>query len=183
MDKTGHTPAIEQGAAPLIAFSECHAGILTKMDALAEMPALAAAITRARELATETLDYFHNAVLEHHQDEERELFPAVYASATRGDERNHVKTMTDLLTAEHRIIEAAWAGLKPEFEKAAKGKPCDIPPEGVARLVQLYRSHAAYEEDKFLPMAHAILGRNNNHMEALAISIHLRHAPRVVGYL
>ena len=43
--------------------------------------------------------------------------------------------------------------------------------------------HARYEETVFLPLAERILLRNGDHMEALGLALHLRHAPLVVGYI
>ena len=44
-----------------------------------------------------------------------------------------------------------------------------------------YRNHARYEEEVFLPLSQAILGRNSNHLAALGMSLHLRHAlPQVL---
>ena len=51
------------------------------------------------------------------------------------------------------------------------------------RLVSDYRAHAHYEELVFLPAAQSILGRNANHLAALGLSLHLRHARPVVGYI
>jgi hypothetical protein len=53
----------------------------------------------------------------------------------------------------------------------------------VHRLVSEYVAHARYEETDFLPAAEAILGRNDNHMAALGLSLHLRHAPQPVPYV
>ena len=50
-------------------------------------------------------------------------------------------------------------------------------------LVTLYTAHARFEEAEYLPQAYAILSRNNNKMDALALALHLRHAPQVVGYV
>ena len=47
---------------------------------------------------------FDDAVLAHHADEERELFPAVLRSATPGEEAGAVAAMVDWLTAEHRRL-------------------------------------------------------------------------------
>lgn len=183
MYSTPLQPAMAQSAGPLLNFSKCHSGILAKLDAFAELPALLAAATRARDLAMETLDFFRPAVFEHHQEEERELFPAVYASATKGEERNRVKVMIDLLTMEHRIIETAWAKLESELKKVAKGKDGDINADAVGQLVQSYQEHAAYEEAEFLPLAHTILSRNSNHVAALELSLFMRHAPQVIGHI
>jgi hypothetical protein len=183
MYSTPLQPAKTQGDGPLLNFSKCHAGILAKLDAFAGLPALLAAAMHARQLATGMLDFFRPAVFEHHQEEERELFPAVYASATKGDERNQVKVMIDLLTMEHRIIETAWAKLEPELKKVAKGKDGNIHADAVKQLVQSYQEHAAYEEAEFLPLAHTILSRNSNHVAALELSLFMRHAPQIIGHI
>jgi hypothetical protein len=44
--------------------------------------------------------------------------------------------------------------------------------------VRLYGEHARFEEEMFLPLADRILSRNENHMAALDIALHLRHAPQ-----
>ena len=70
--------------APLQDFSQCHAGIFKKLDMLGELPALLAPAARAREIAEKSLEFFREAIFEHHLDEERELFPAVIADAVKG---------------------------------------------------------------------------------------------------
>jgi len=122
-------------------------------------------------------------VYAHHADEERELFPAVLASAQPGEERERVQLMARQLTEEHRIVEAAWARLEPELKKVAKGQSFALDAEGVAHLVHNYLAHAAYEEKEFLPLAQTILGRNSNHMAALGMSLHIRHTPKFLGHL
>jgi hypothetical protein len=100
----------------------------------------------------------------------------VLASATKGDERDKVGAMVTRLTAEHRAIEAAWASIEPGLKAVAKGHETDLDGAAVARLVAAYRAHAGYEEAQFLPLSKAILGRDSNHMAALGMSLHLRHA-------
>lgn len=177
------SPATESGDAPLLSFSNCHAGILAHLRAFDELPALLIPAARARKVAAETLDFFHSAVFEHHAEEEQELFPAVMASTRPGQERDLVKTMVEQLTAEHRVIEAAWHELEPELKKVARGHAAELDLAGVEHLVRSYRAHAAYEEQRFLPLAHDILGRNDNHMAALGLSLHMRHTPLAVGHI
>lgn len=168
---------------PLQNFSNCHDGILKHLDTFSELPALLAPATRARQVAEETLSFFRHAVFEHHSEEERELFPAVVASATPGAERDQIKVMVEQLTAEHRVVEAAWHKLEPELKKVAKGHSNELNAAAVEHLIKAYRGHATYEETDFLPLAHSILARNKNHMEALSLSLHMRHAPRVMGHI
>lgn len=168
---------------PLNAFSQCHAGIVTHLQALAQLPELMAAAARARSVAEESLRVFRHAVFEHHAEEESELFPAVLRSAQPGDERQRVQAMVDRLTGEHRTMEALWHRIEPAVSAAARGKPADVEGAVLAELVRSYHAHARFEEAEFLPLAQTILGRNGNHMAALGLSLHMRHVPQPVGYI
>jgi iron-sulfur cluster repair protein YtfE (RIC family) len=168
---------------PLNAFSDCHEGILSQLDGLAELPALVAAADRARCIADKTLALFDNGVLEHHGDEERELFPAVERSAAPGAEGDWVSAMAQRLVSEHRTVEALWKRVRPGIKLAAAGKPVDLDTDAIAELVAAYTAHARFEEENFLPLAHEILGRNGNHMAALGLSLHMRHTPLPAGYI
>lgn len=182
---TSHPDAPDRGhsSEPLTGFSLCHLGILSKLQAFGELPALQAAAAQARTIATDTLALFHHAVVEHHADEERELFPAVLLSALRGPEAEAVQAMVQRLTAEHRQIEAKWKKLEPVVKAVAKFQSVDLDLDAVEDLVHAYSSHARFEEEHFLPLAETILGRDSNHMAALGLSLHLRHAPQPVGYI
>ncbi len=178
-----HTPTAEPGDAPLLNFSNCHAGIISHLKTFGELPALLEPAARARKIAEETLGFFRDAVYEHHSEEEKELFPAVLASAVKGEERDRVQIMVTQLTAEHRVVEAAWSKLEPELKKVAKGHASELNVAGVEHLVRSYLAHAAFEEAHFLPLAHTILARNGNHMEALGLSLHMRHAPKFIAHI
>ena len=162
---------------PIQDFSHCHDGILNKLDMLAELPALLEPAARARAIAGQAVEFFRAAIFEHHLDEERELFPAVLASATKGDEEDLVRLMAQRLTREHRELEAAWKRLESGLKKVAKGQASDVNAAEIEQLVKHYRAHATFEEQEFLPLSQLILGRNANHMAALGLSLHMRHTP------
>ena len=183
MSQTPQQPLSEPSDAPLLNFSNCHVGILSHLKSFGELPALMEPAAKARKIAEETLSFFPDAVFEHHAEEERELFPAVLASAMEGQELDRIKVMVDQLTAEHRAIEAAWARLAPELKKVAKGHASELNSAGVEHLVRSYQAHATFEEVQFLPQAHIILGRNSNHMAALGLSLHMRQTPIRVGFI
>ncbi|NJN78574.1 MAG: hypothetical protein HC803_09835, partial [Saprospiraceae bacterium] len=61
--------------APIANFSQCHVGIIGHLDALDGLPALMAPAQRARQVATDMLAFFDAVILEHHNEEERELVP------------------------------------------------------------------------------------------------------------
>jgi hypothetical protein len=172
-DETGHSPIDD--------FSQCHAGILAHLQSLGTLPALLEPAARARQIATDTLSFFRDAVYEHHAEEEKELFPAVLASAVKGEERDRVQVLVNALTAEHRKVEAAWSKLEPKLKALAKGHESEVDGADIQALVDSYQAHARYEEEVFLPLSQSILGRNSNHLAALGVSMHMRHAmPQVL---
>lgn len=176
---TSQTDSADAGAAPIANFSQCHAGIVSELNRLDRLPALLAPAAQARQIAGHALGFFRAAAFEHHAEEERELFPAVLASATLGEEHEQVAAVIDQLTREHRQIEATWKQLEPALKDIAKGHDSSLPLDElstlVANLVTDYRGHAHFEEVYFLPMAQTILGRNSDHMAALGLALHTRH--------
>lgn len=169
--------------APLTNFSHCHEGILKRLSALDELPALLAPAARARQLAEQSVEFFREAIFEHHLEEERELFPAVLASAQPGEEVERVQGMVRRLTNEHRMLEGLWKRLESDLKKVAKGHSTDLDVTELQRLVADYSAHARFEEAEFLPLSEIILGRNSNHMAALGLSLHMRHVKPVAAYI
>lgn len=168
---------------PISNFNNCHVGILRRLNALGELPALLEPAARARQIAEESLEFFREAIFEHHLEEERELFPAVIASAQPGDELQRVKAMAQRLTDEHRAIEKRWKSLEKGLKQVSKGQGTELDVSDLQRLVAEYQAHAHHEETEFLPLSEQILGRNSNHMAALGMSLHMRHVKTVPGYI
>ena len=160
---------------PINEFTQCHVGILSKLDILGELPALLEPAARARDIAKKAVNFFREAIFEHHLDEERELFPAVLESAEKGTERDQVQAMVEQLTAEHREMEATWKRLEPGLKKVAKGDVAEVGVADIQNLIAQYHAHARFEETQFLPLSQVILERNANHMDALGMSLHMRH--------
>ena len=106
--------------APIDDFSECHAGIVAHLNQLDSLVPLLEPAMKARRPAAEAVRFFRSAVFEHHNDEERELFPAVLANAAPGEERDRVKAVTDRLVREHRNLESLWSKLEPELQAVAR---------------------------------------------------------------
>lgn len=174
--KTPDTNAVVEE--PLNSFANCHQGIIAKLDAFAELPDLLGPIKRASELAQQTMDFFRGIVIDHHREEEKDLFPAVLDAASAGAEKAKVQRMVDALVAEHREIESIWRSLEPAVSQLAKGRLADVDGAALQRLVQQYHRHAQLEEDRFLPLAHDILGRRDATMAGLGLALHTRHVVR-----
>jgi hemerythrin-like domain-containing protein len=161
---------------PFDDFSQCHAGIVRKLDLLGELPALLEPAGRAVLIAQKALEFFSEAIFEHHLDEERELFPVVVAHSVQGSEAQRVQAMVQRLTQEHRELEQGWKKVAPGLKRAAKGHFDDVSATDISTLVIQYKAHARFEEAEFLPLAQGILARNANHLAALGMSLHMRHA-------
>jgi hypothetical protein len=52
--------------APINNFTDCHVGIIKRLNALDELPALLAPAARARQIAEDSLEFFREAIFEHH---------------------------------------------------------------------------------------------------------------------
>jgi hemerythrin-like domain-containing protein len=182
-DPAGMTTYPVDAQRSLEAFSRCHEGIVEQLRTFSALPALAAAAERSRQVAAATLALFENGVMAHHGDEESELFPAVLRWARPGAEQEKVKALIGRLTQEHRQIENLWKRSRAAVEALARGKPAELEKGAAMRLVQVYLAHARFEESEFLPLAEEILGRDSAHLAALGMSLHLRHAPHIAGYI
>jgi hemerythrin-like domain-containing protein len=178
-----HTMSTSDLDAPIGHFSHCHVGILAQLSRLNELPALLSPAALARKTAEQSIAFFGKAMYEHHQEEEKELFPAVRSSAHAGPERMRVEGLIGQLTASHRELEALWERIAPGLHKVAKGQDAQLDEAALSRLVQQYRQHALLEENEFLPLAETILGRNSNHMAALGLSLHMRHVPHFAAHI
>ena len=172
-----NTPQNAIGALPIHDFSRCHEGIRAQLQSLAQLPQSPGATLQAREAARQALQFFRAVMFDHHGEEEKELFPAVLAASDPA-EYGGLRSLADLLTADHRRIEALWRSLEPGLERFAAGDSAQLDGAGLADLVTRYDAHARQEEEQFLPLAESILGRKNSSMASLGLSLHMRHQLR-----
>jgi hemerythrin superfamily protein len=168
---------------PIDHFSHCHVGILAQLSRMGDLPALLAPAAQARKIAEQSLAFFNKGMYEHHSEEEKDLFTAVRSSAHAGEERMKVEALVDQLTADHRALEKLWESLEHSLNKVAKGQDAPLDTAALQSMVERYQAHASLEEQLFLPLAEKILSRNSNHMAALGLSLHMRHAPVFAGHI
>lgn len=180
MTASNDTPLPETGD-PIGGFARCHEAITDRLDTLGGLPPLVEAAARARRIALEALQFFDAAIVPHHEEEERELIPAVRQSAVPGEESRHVEAVAQRLVAEHRRLEALWAKLKPRLKLVAAGRDASVDARCMEELVAGYKAHAAFEETEFLPLAETILGRRSRDLAALGLSLHIRHAKKAIS--
>ena len=161
---------------PLNEFSGCHEHIVVNFENLQTLLKLIRSQPESREIrkmAKRQLSFFKEVVLEHHAEEEQELFVAVMDCAEKGEEASEARRSIKRLVAEHRELELIWAKLAPAVKRLARGKAAELDIELAEDLASRYLAHAAYEEQYFLPLAAKILSKNE--MSALGLALHMRH--------
>lgn len=161
---------------PLAVLAACHERIerqCATLERLAAHLATAGADEAARTAASGVIRYFTRAALDHHADEETDLFPALL-EAMAGSDAICLRTLLDSLAAEHVTLAAHWRQLHPHLSKVLADDPKvvqskqnagagETPEVGsfaatVAAFVAAYRTHIARENAELLPMAARLLG-------------------------
>jgi hemerythrin-like domain-containing protein len=174
-----HTGAVDQ---PIQDFSDCHVGIVNTLGELASLSRPQRPSPQRSEAARRVLAFFRDVVGAHHREEEHELFAAVMADAAAGDEHAQVDALVKRLVDEHRRLEALYARIAPALSDIERGHDVTVDVATCSTLVGEYRAHADFEEAVFLPVAQNILGRNSDHMAALGLALHIRHATHEIRH-
>ncbi len=177
-------PGFETPAAgfevPLEMLSACHGRVERQCQTMLRLvPHLAAngPDQAAREAAQSVIRYFDTSARHHHADEEEDLFPALLQSAPAA-ELQHLSGLIDALRAQHRELERAWSELRGKLEPIGLGMKPVLDAEQVGRLVGLYRSHIAREEEELLPLAARLLGAAQ--LDAVGRAMRLRRGIKYV---
>lgn len=163
MDFPGFSSPAASTEAPLEMLAACHIRVQSQCATLTRLVAHLAqhgSDDQARTAATNIMRYFETAALQHHADEEEDLFPALIESMA-GSDAVCIRELTEGLSADHRQLEAIWAGLKQTLEQVAGGQPALLSSDKVMAFVDLYERHIALEEDELLPMAARLLSDND----------------------
>lgn len=164
-----------QADAPLQDFSRCHEGFVTVLETALGLPEMIATAARSRSCAADMLKMFHDRLLAHHDDEERDLFPAVLRIARPGEEAERARTMVEQLVREHREIAQLWKQLEPAVQAVANGYLPQLDAALLRDLVSRFNEHVRVEEEDFLPFAQQVLARQAEDLAMLGLALHRRH--------
>jgi hemerythrin-like domain-containing protein len=159
------TRKASEADAPLQDFSKCHVGFVTVLETALDLPEMVVTAARSRSCAGDTLKMFRDHLLAHHDDEERDLFPAVLRAAQPGREADRARAMVAQLVREHREIAQLWKQLEPAVQAIANGYLPRLDSALLHDLVQRFNEHVRIEEEEFLPFAQQVLG----------LALHRRH--------
>jgi hemerythrin-like domain-containing protein len=171
------TPTREATAAdaPLQDFSKCHVGFVTVLETALGLPEMIVTAARSRSCAADMLKMFRDRLLAHHDDEERDLFPAVLRVAQPGAEADRAQAMVAQLVREHREIAQLWKQLEPAVHAIANGYLPQLDSALLRDMVQRFNEHVRVEEEEFLPFAQRVLAREAEDMAMLGLALHRRH--------
>jgi len=128
---------------------------LGKLAALVSRLTKIGADTEARAIAAEVLQHFSTTARDHHEDEERHVFPQLAAS---GDP--DIVQAVLRLQQDHDWLEEDWMELSPHLDAVASGQcwfDLDVLREGAEVYIALLRDHISLEESLIYPQARARL--------------------------
>ncbi|MHB1176353.1 MAG: hemerythrin domain-containing protein [Sulfuriferula sp.] len=139
---------------PIGLLRACHERILGHCDTLERLVSHLrqhGADEDAQQAAVRILRYFQVAAPLHHQDEERDLFPALRAhSAFPAIQHQGLEK----LIAQHRELDQLWIEMEAALLAISRGAPADL---AVQSFVVLTRAHIAVEEREIFPLAERLL--------------------------
>ncbi len=156
------TPAASTEA-PLEMLASCHIRIKHQCNTLQRLATHLRSYgsdDQAQQAAQAIVRYFDTAALDHHADEEQDLFPALLESVA-GSDPVCIRQLIDRLCHEHRKLEAAWRKLRKPLLRIAAGQTADLPQHDVDEFVSQYTDHLEVEENELLPMANRLLGEHH----------------------
>ncbi len=144
---------------PLDMLEACHGRLQGQLETLARLAAWLpghGADAQARQAATAVMRYFDLAAVNHHMDEEDDLFP-VLLERVDAARRGQLQALIDWILADHQRMFAAWAEMRGRLEAIARGEAAELTAEQVAGFAERYHAHIAREEGELLPYARELL--------------------------
>lgn len=158
------TRASPDAAAPAAAdgfdvLDACHRQTLLTLEKLTDLVARLASVgtdAQSRAMAAEIVSFFSTTARQHHEDEERHVFPKLALS----DDPKIVQAVLRL-HEDHNWLEEDWMEISPQVDAVACGLSwfdLDVLREGVEIFTALSRDHIELEESLIYPQARARAG-------------------------
>lgn len=176
MNFPGHSAPSAGFEVPLEMLAACHLRVQDQCATLLRLvPHIAAqgSDRPAQEAATAVMRYFDTSARHHHDDEERDLFPALLESMA-GSDAVCLREITAALTADHRELELRWKALRAVLAQVAAGQAAPLAQNDVSGFTDLYARHIAREESELLPMARRLL--SDAELDRIGLAMRLRRA-------
>lgn len=152
-------PAVPSLDEPLKILSACHQRILAQLqtlDRLVRWLPEHGADADARKAAESVMRYFDTAAVNHHRDEEEDLFPRLLARVS-ADGAFRVKSLVRWAREDHVAIAGKWRALRVQLQAIADGESDALGAEDVANFTARNLSHIDREDNELLPYAAQLL--------------------------
>jgi len=124
----------------------------------------------ASTAAHNLLGYFLKAAMNHHEDEEKDLFPMLERRIDDPGERARFLAFRAELERDHGEIEAMWTRLRKPLEGIADGLTRTLPALDVHAFVAAYARHILAEESALTEFCNRWLGDDDRRALGHAMS-------------
>ena len=128
----------------------------------------------ASAAAEAVLRYFRKAAVDHHADEEQDVFPLLEQRIADATEAARFRDLRERLEADHRRVDEAWTRIRKPLEGIAEGLMRTIPEPDVLALSTLYAAHIHTEETELRAFFDRWLGPRD--LEALGRAMAARRS-------
>lgn len=165
---------------PIEMLEACHERLQAQLATLGRLAAWLpehGADRQAQQAAANVLRYFTIAAVNHHLDEEEDLFPTLKKRVDPG-RRDALHALIELILAEHQEMFAAWAQMRTRLEPISRGENAELPAAEVERFSERYRRHIEREEAELLPFARELLTEEDIAAMSGAMTDRRRHDAR-----
>ena len=159
----GYSSPTASTEVPLEMLAACHIRIKHQCDTLGRLAIHLrdhGCDEQAQQAARNIMRYFDTAAVDHHADEEDDLFPALLESVA-GSDPVCIKNLIERLSHEHRQLEAQWRKLRKSLLKIADGHHEPLAQDDVDRFLSQYEQHLRCEDEELLPLAQRLLGQHH----------------------
>jgi hemerythrin-like domain-containing protein len=147
---------------PLELLETCHGRIETQLTMLERLVAYVTqhgCDAKAREAARFIMRYFDTAGVQHHRDEDEDLFPLLRSKAAELG-RAEVSAVINELEGDHRTMDLQWSRLRARLDELTRNPAALLVPGDIAGFAWLYRRHMEKESALVLPFAKEALDRD-----------------------
>lgn len=152
---------------PLEILEACHERVINHCEILQKLSNHLQKVgvdDQAKLASKNLLRYFESAAKNHHEDEEKNLFPMIIESIA-GSDAVCIKEIINSLIDDHRLLEKTWNKIKNTLELIASGIQAEIDQSQITLLITTYKKHIEIEENELLPMAKILLSEEQlDHM-------------------
>ena len=144
---------------PLELLEACHGRIETQLTMLERLVAHVAqhgSDLEAREAARFIMRYFDTSGVQHHRDENEDLFPLLRRKAGELG-RPEVSAVINELESDHQTMDLQWSRLRARLDALTRSAEALLAPGDIAGFAWLNRRHMEKEAALVLPFAKEVL--------------------------